>query len=230
MASLDRGDRKAEESAFYDTVEDMDRCPYFLSRYFPLWAQILLFLNKVPTPRVLEIGCGTGGLAQMLHEYGFRDYHGFDFSERRLDVARSMSPQSFSRGDAREKRSYEGDYNVAICCEVLEHLDDDLAVLRQLRPGTTLILSLPTFWSRSHLRCFRSPAEIERRYRELVAFRKIVPIGKWFVGIGVVRETPEPPGFLWAKYEAWKMGFRRLRYLWRSRSRRTGSPSTERTD
>lgn len=50
---------------------------------------------------VLEIGCGSGNLASKFLSNNWR-YHGLDFSENMLDIARSKNPSGkFSQGDMR---------------------------------------------------------------------------------------------------------------------------------
>jgi 2-polyprenyl-3-methyl-5-hydroxy-6-metoxy-1,4-benzoquinol methylase len=182
---------------YYDqlfTRVDDYRAHYRDSRYYVLWTQVISLLRQVPSPRILEIGCGPGQFAHYLHDEGFRDYHGFDFSPEAVRRAREVVPQAhFEVGDALAEESYRGEYNVAVVLEVLEHVSDDLGVLDRLRDGAVVLFSLPTFDDEAHLRHFRSPQEIVQRYQSRVDFRTIVPIHAWFVCLGLVRGASAAP-------------------------------------
>jgi len=163
------------------------RIHYKKSPYYVTWAQILLWLRHAQGPRILEIGCGTGMLAHYLYDEGFRDYHGFDFSPKAVEIARGVVPQSFSVGDALDKSSYEHDHNVAIATEILEHVADDRAIIRNLRRGTPFIFTLPTFDDVAHMRFFETGMKILERYRSLVDIEAIHPICRWYACMGRVR-------------------------------------------
>lgn len=177
---------------YYDRIfsqVDDYKAHYTHSRYFVLWTQVIQYLRSVQGPRILEIGCGPGQFANYLYDQGFRDYHGFDFSPGAVEAARKTVPLPFEVGDAMDKNSFRHDYNVAIVLEVLEHVTDDLGVLANLRKGTPVIFSLPTFDDEAHVRFFRSPQEIVNRYNELIDIQHMVMIHQWFVCLGVVRSA-----------------------------------------
>ncbi len=177
---------------YYDRIfsqVDDYKAHYTQSRYFVLWTQVIQYLRSVEHPRILEIGCGPGQFANYLYDQGFRDYHGFDFSPGAIEAARKAVPLPFEVGDAMNKDSFRHDYNVAIVLEVLEHVTDDLGVLANLRRGTPVIFSLPTFDDEAHVRFFTSAQDIVNRYNALIDIKHLVMIQHWFVCLGVVR-TP----------------------------------------
>ncbi|MCC7483977.1 MAG: class I SAM-dependent methyltransferase [Burkholderiales bacterium] len=114
-----------------------------LERYFP------------GAKSFLEVGCGTGyvisgvtaalpGLAATGSEAGLS---GLAFAARRAPRA------AFLQMDAR-RIPYEGEFDVAGAFDVIEHIDDDVAVLlalaRAVRRGGGLLLTVPqhpTLWS-----------------------------------------------------------------------------------
>ncbi len=155
--------------------------------YYPMWAQTIQAIRSLKDPAILEIGCGTGHLAEYLHDEGFDKYHGFDFSEQAIAMARRRVDQDFVVADAYDPASYAFDYNVAIALEVLEHLDDDIGVLRKLKGGTCVVLSLPTFDDPAHVRFFREPDDIVQRYQSVVDFTGIGFILRWFIAVGVIK-------------------------------------------
>lgn len=51
--------------------------------------------------------------------------------------------------------------------ELLEHVDDDLGVLRQIPRRTLTLFSVPNFDDPAHVRYFSSETAVGRRYRGL---------------------------------------------------------------
>ncbi|MAE72256.1 MAG: hypothetical protein CME06_17535 [Gemmatimonadetes bacterium] len=160
-----------ERSAEYYESKYRDGEHHETEHYAPVYEQVLKFLGDCVAPegRILEIGCGRGELAAMIREAGFRGYRGIDISASAVDVARGRMPDwrsRFSTGSAYDPADLGEEYDVAIAVEVLEHLDD-LRLLRQLRPGSWIIASVPNYWSSNneHLRVYRSRWGIRRRFR-----------------------------------------------------------------
>lgn len=137
---------------------------YRESIYLPVWEEIAERLTT--SGPILEIGCGTGQLAELLFDRDLRKYVGFDFSELAVELARKRVPDAeFHVADARTTSLVEqATYEVALSTEVLEHLDDDLALLRRIRAGTRVLATVPNFDSTSHLRFFAGAQDISDRY------------------------------------------------------------------
>ncbi|MGI8574480.1 MAG: methyltransferase [Egibacteraceae bacterium] len=138
------------------------------SVYRPVWEVIVSRID--PTATVLELGCGTGQLGRMLIDRGLAGYCGFDFSEVAVELARKRIPGlEVEIADARTTRLViDFSYDTALCTEVLEHLDDDMAVLRRIRPGTRMLATVPNFDSTSHLRYFADEQEVVQRYQSVL--------------------------------------------------------------
>ena len=132
--------------------------------YYVQWVQVEMILRPFRNRPILEIGCGTGQFAQMLHDLGYTRYSGFDFSDVAIDLARKRVPLNFAVGDALDPTLYSGEYDAVVCLEVLEHLEKDHQVLENIKPGTFMVISVPNFDDRSHVRWFRSPYQIRKRF------------------------------------------------------------------
>ena len=104
--------------------------------------------NGRECPRLLDLGCGTGGASLVLHRYGeavaFDRVHGaFQLAPDRPYAHRVVGaadrPLPFA--DA----SFDG----AVALDVLEHLDDDSDAVAELgrvvRPGGHLVVFVPAF-------------------------------------------------------------------------------------
>jgi trans-aconitate methyltransferase len=119
---------------------------------------------------VLDIGCGPGQFAELLHAAGLRSYLGFDFSAEAIGQAEARVPSyRFETGDARTTDAFDGfAYRVVTCLEVLEHVEADLDVLRRIRTGTRFLGTVPSFPSAAHVRWFTDPAGVAARYGEVL--------------------------------------------------------------
>lgn len=98
-------------------------------------------------PRILDVGCGTGGNLELLNQYG--DAEGVDISEEALAFCRTRGLERVRRGAA-EQLPYEDNlFDLVTALDVVEHLDDDLEGLREmrrvLRPGGCALLFVPAF-------------------------------------------------------------------------------------
>lgn len=106
-----------------------------------------LFDATAPIASVLELGCGEGFVSGQLSERPHGDtYVGVDMNPRDLENLRSKFPTVQSHEGSVYDLSFLGrDFDVVVCAEVLEHLDDPDAALAQIlsvRPRW-VVLSVP---------------------------------------------------------------------------------------
>jgi 2-polyprenyl-3-methyl-5-hydroxy-6-metoxy-1,4-benzoquinol methylase len=156
------------------------------SPYYVAWTQVIRFLKRIKPDSILEIGCGTGQLAEYLRDEGFTNYEGFDFAHEAINMARKRVNMNFYWGNALDKGLYRKYFAVVICLEVLEHIEQDLQVLENIPPGTEIIFSVPNFDAPSHVRWFTSPRQLKKRYFRNIDIRDIVPIGNLFICRGTI--------------------------------------------
>lgn len=98
-------------------------------------------------PRILDVGCGTGANLELLGQYGVAE--GVDVSPAALAFCRARGLENVRQGAA-EKLPYEdGSFDLVTALDVVEHLDDDVGGLREmrrvLRPGGRALLFVPAF-------------------------------------------------------------------------------------
>ena len=98
-------------------------------------------------PQILDVGCGTGANLKMLSEFG--DAAGVDISADAIEFCRARGLKNVRLGAA-EELPYESDtFDLVTALDVVEHLDDDVGGLREirrvLRPGGHALIFVPTF-------------------------------------------------------------------------------------
>ena len=117
---------------------------------------LLRMLGRTPPEsgsRILDLGCGTGLMARELVERGHRVF-ALDLRPEGLRATRTSSSGILPiQADAQQPPLQDSSFDLVLALDVLEHLDDEMAlerVARALRPGAHLLLSvpaLPWLWS-----------------------------------------------------------------------------------
>ena len=124
-------------------------------------------LEKCETGRMLDLGCGTGGV--------LRDWEGrsgtcvgIDRSSLALRICARRGFGTLARGDLTRLPFRERFFDTVLVLDVLEHLEDDVGFLRDAawscREGGLLVIAVPAFpslWSQhdetfEHYRRYRS--------------------------------------------------------------------------
>jgi SAM-dependent methyltransferase len=83
---------------------------------------------------VLDVGCGQGSpLEQVAHLRPGVELAGVDFSPRAVELARERMPAATFTVLDLTKEALDKKYDLIICTDVLEHIPDDLAALRNMR-------------------------------------------------------------------------------------------------
>src|ERR1043166_7262238 len=98
-------------------------------------------------PRILDVGCGTGANLQMLAKFGVAE--GVDVSKEALEFCRARGLAKVRQGAAEALPFEDASFDVVTGLDVVEHLDDDVAGLKEmrrvLRPGGRALLFVPAF-------------------------------------------------------------------------------------
>lgn len=166
--------KMAEGPDFYDRALDDPRNsswhPIEGNQYALLWRSTAAMVPEGAT--VVELGCGTGRLASLIAGKA-KHYVGLDFAPRCIAEARRFLPDViFLVADLRSTPLPDADVYVAN--EVMEHLDDDRGLVERIPSGATVILSLPSFDSASHVRHFPERGQALHRYADLLDIDTVV--------------------------------------------------------
>ena len=123
---------------------------WFLGRRRLVLAELARFAGA-NVGRILDIGCGTGGM--LPHYAAFGTACGLDPSEE-AQAACQKRGVPFVRGSGTQLPFADGSIDVITALDVVEHVPDDRGLLRELRrvlrPGGLLLLTVPAYqflWS-----------------------------------------------------------------------------------
>jgi SAM-dependent methyltransferase len=103
-------------------------------------------------PRILDAGCGTGGNLVAFGSLG--PATGVDPSPHAVEACRARGLTNVRQASLESLPFEDGAFDLVLMTDVLEHIADDGAALRELRrvaaPGAALVLTVPAYqwlWS-----------------------------------------------------------------------------------
>lgn len=201
--------REEMKADYYDHAYATNKKKYpleisgYQSQYIDLYQKAKALLTR--TERIVELGCGTGQLAEILLFEGYNYIRGVDFSKVGIDIStKRCNLIDFNKAGLRLGRKatnaicngmfqvadlykYEikDEYNTIISLEVLEHIEKDILVINKINQNKRVIFSLPMFANEAHVRFFVSEQTVIDRYAKYFNNLSIEKIGKIFLCEGV---------------------------------------------
>jgi SAM-dependent methyltransferase len=167
-----------EQACHLQTHRAEDRHWWFRGRRRVL-NQVVSRLGLPVSSRILDAGCGSGRNMVELARYG--KVTGIELSEVALATAREREVGEVVDGSVMDMPFAEDSFDLAVCLDVIEHLEDDRGALRELRrvvvPGGMLLVTVPAYqwlWS-SH----DTVHHHYRRYRRSTLLRAAREAGWW---------------------------------------------------
>ena len=119
----------------------------------------------VARPRLLDVGCGTGGTLDAVR--ALSEPSGIDLEPLALELCRERGHRRLALASATALPFADATFEAALALDVLEHIPDDAAAAREmariLAPGGIAIVTVPAYqslWSRHDIALFH-----QRRYR-----------------------------------------------------------------
>lgn len=102
--------------------------------------------SEIPNPKILDVGCGTGANIEMLSQFG--EAEGVDVSDDALAFCRRKGLK-VQKGLAETLPFRDETFELTTALDVIEHLDDDIAGLREMfrvtRSGGYSLFFVPAF-------------------------------------------------------------------------------------
>jgi SAM-dependent methyltransferase len=104
--------------------------------------------SKIQNPKLLDVGCGTGANLEMLSQFGSAE--GVDVSDDALEFCRRKG-LTVQKGLAETLPYPDESFDITTALDVVEHLDDDVAGLKEMyrvtkRGGYSLIFVPAFMW------------------------------------------------------------------------------------
>ena len=124
---------------------------WFVGRRTILESFLKQIVEKIRNPqsaiRILDVGCGTGANLEMLGKFG--EAYGVDVSADALEFCRKRGLSQVEQGLAEDLPFAEESFDLVTALDVVEHLDDDVAGLKEmrrvLRKGGRALFFVPAF-------------------------------------------------------------------------------------
>jgi SAM-dependent methyltransferase len=125
--------------------------------WFVARRKLVLFLirgiGKSAEPiALLDIGCGTGAMLKDLQPFG--NSVGIDYSDESLRFCRNRKISRLAQCNAENLGLKSGSFDLVISLDVFEHLDNDMAGIRECfrvcKEGGVLVMTVPAYdflWS-----------------------------------------------------------------------------------
>jgi SAM-dependent methyltransferase len=143
------------DKTLYDNIFEVEATHWwYMARRRIIFDWLQRITTPHDTPQILDIGCGTGFNIVCLHQLGYHQVSGLDFSPDALEYCRSRQVQVLICGDAENLPISHGCYDTILVLDIIEHLKDDRRALseifRALKPDGKLIIFVPAFqflWS-----------------------------------------------------------------------------------
>jgi SAM-dependent methyltransferase len=102
--------------------------------------------SKIENPKILDIGCGTGANLEMLAQFGRAE--GVDVSDAALEFCKKKGLR-VQKGLAESLPYGDETFDITTALDVVEHLDDDLAGLKEMyrvtKKGGYSLIFVPAF-------------------------------------------------------------------------------------
>ena len=109
-------------------------------------------LELPASARILDAGCGSG--RNMAELAGFGQVAGVDVSSRAIELAQARGIGPAEVGELDALSFGDGSFDLVACLDVIEHIEDDVAALRELarvaKPEARLLVTVPAYpslWS-----------------------------------------------------------------------------------
>ena len=155
------------EQGVYDVEARVEAEHWWFRGRRQLFAAELRVLKVGMDAKFLDIGAGTGSNLRMLRQEGYRNVTGVDFNPLAIRYCLTKGFTSVLLGAATSLPFAEGQFDVVLATDTVEHIEDDQKALHEihriLAPGGHAMIVVPAFPSLWGLQ--DDVAHHKRRYR-----------------------------------------------------------------
>lgn len=182
---------KEKNSNYYDRVYSTSKVyiknPEEIDEYFSLWTTAADIISKSEYDSIIDLGCGPGHFAKVILDKNIlgrsvSKYFGYDFSSTSLSMAKNLIKNN-NLCIFEEKNLLEYDFSylkseksIYVSFEFLEHIYEDLSIIRKIPVGSDICFSVPSFDAIGHVRYFNTSNDVINRYSELININNLIEI------------------------------------------------------
>lgn len=166
-------------AAYLEMAETESKHWWFSGRRFIL-SIMINGLNLPRNPKILEVGCGTGGNLQMLARFGDVSAFEMDTNAREIALKKTNNLYEIRGGYCPDKIPFHGQKFDLICMfDVLEHVEQDteslMAIKNLLKENGRILITVPAYqWLYGTHDLFLCH---KRRYSAVLLHQKIIAAG-----------------------------------------------------
>jgi SAM-dependent methyltransferase len=191
------GRRQQPDLEYFEIMESHSASHWW---YRARWALVRQLLRpRLPAGEAaLDLGCGAGEVVRLLGDLGAEPALGTDFEPAIVGVAARAASGRVMVSSAETVPVADGSLGCLVTMDVIEHLDSDIAALREcrraLRPGGLLLVTVPAYdslWSDHD-----EWAAHRRRYNRRTLLRTVQLAGFEVEWISYYNSFLVPPAFL----------------------------------
>jgi hypothetical protein len=135
---------------------------------------ILISMIKALMPeeaKILDLAAGSTYIAEeLINLASVKEYLWNDFNENiSKNITDKISNKNFiiNLEDANSENINFSKYNIFICVS-LEHIEQDIEILKKLNKGTLVAICSPNYNAKSHVRYFENEDLFRERYKEII--------------------------------------------------------------
>lgn len=142
--------------SFYDSVYKKGEKKHYTKLLFrtstklPIDEHEVLHALSWKNKTVLDVGCGTGLMADVIAKAGAKKVVGIDFSPDAIATAKKEHARPNLDYRVEDIKKHKDRYDIVISLGTLEHMDTPLEILKlikkHLNPGGTIVITSPN-WS-----------------------------------------------------------------------------------
>ena len=177
---LQRGMLRMNPDEYIKLAEVEDRMWYFRSLHRHVLRLLNAGVGNVPAPRILDAGCGTGGLLRFLgqHRPSWR-FSGIDLSPLACERARVVTAAEIMQGSVTALPYADESFDAIVSADVLPQVESPAQAVAELarcvRKGGTIVINAAAYpWLRSY---HDEMAQSRHRFRRSEVVRLLTAAG-----------------------------------------------------
>jgi len=179
----------------YQAMQELEKNNWWYKGKRDLFLRILQKLDR-KFDSCLDVGCGVGSNFKILNRFS-KKVIGIDPFESAIKYSKKHDYDKLLKMSI-EKLTFKESFDLVLCSDVLEHIDDKLAlaqISKVLKPGGILIFSVPAhnyLWGPTDIISNHIKRYEKQELKDLLKDFKIIKLGYW-------NFTMFPPNLLFLK-------------------------------